>query len=140
MNSELRLSRRKWLGISLGTAIILALAFLAVRFALNQPSTLGDSDAVRSTFESGYQIIRMDVVTSGWRPASFSIKQGVPVKWIINGKELTNCDDAIEVPSLNLHFQIHRGEQTIEFTPDRTGVIPWSCWMGMINGSFLVEK
>jgi plastocyanin domain-containing protein len=140
MSSKLRLSKHKWLWISLGTAVILALAFLAARFAVHQPSTPGDSGAVQSTFEAGYQIIRMDVVASGWKPASFSLKQGIPVKWIINGKELTNCNNAIDVPSLSLHFQIHKGEQTIEFIPDRPGVIAWSCWMGMINGSFIVEK
>ncbi len=36
-------------------------------------------------------------------------------------------------------FDIKRGEQIIEFTPQKEGIIPWSCWMGMIPGVFVVE-
>jgi len=43
------------------------------------------------------------------------------------------------VPKLGLMFDVREGEQTIEFTPQEAGVIPWSCWMGMIPGSFVVQ-
>lgn len=26
-----------------------------------------------------------------------------------------------------------------EFTPTKDGVVPWSCWMGMIPGTFIVK-
>ncbi|MBU0981032.1 MAG: sulfite exporter TauE/SafE family protein [Nanoarchaeota archaeon] len=89
--------------------------------------------------EDGYQIIRMDVTRYGWEPDKFVLKKGVPVRWIINGKEITGCNNAIQVPKLGLKFDIQRGEQVIEFTPDETGSIPWSCWMGMIPGIFIVK-
>ncbi len=89
--------------------------------------------------KSGFQEIRMDVTRSGWVPNKFILKKGVPVKWIINGKEITNCNRAIQVPKLGLNFNIKPGEQVIEFTPKEEGVISWSCWMGMIPGSFIVK-
>lgn len=61
------------------------------------------------------------------------------MKWIIEGKELNYCNHRIIVPSLGLEFDVVKGRQTIEFTPQQTGVIPWSCWMGMIPGSFIVQ-
>ena len=64
--------------------------------------------------------------------------KGVPVQWIINGKEITGCNRAIQVPAYNLEFDIVPGEQVIEFTPTETGTVAWSCWMGMIPGSFTV--
>jgi nucleoid-associated protein YgaU len=42
------------------------------------------------------------------------------------------------VPDLGLEFDVKEGEQTIEFTPTKQGLIPWSCWMGMLQGDFLV--
>jgi len=85
------------------------------------------------------QEIRMEVNRYGFVPSTFELKKGVPVKWIINGKELTGCNNAIQVPSLGMEFKIKKGEQIIEFTPKQAGTIRWSCWMGMIKGSFIVK-
>lgn len=85
------------------------------------------------------QEIRMEVNRNGFEPDTFVLKKGVPVKWIINGKELTGCNSAIQVPKLGLKFRISKGEQVIEFTPTEAGTIRWSCWMGMIPGSFIVK-
>lgn len=88
---------------------------------------------------AGYQVIRMEVNKRGFQPDTFVLKKDVPVKWIIDGKELNYCNHRIIVPALGLEFDVVKGEQTIEFTPRQAGVIPWSCWMGMIPGSFVVE-
>jgi len=84
------------------------------------------------------QTIEMDVITSGFSPNHFVLSRGIPVKWIINGKQVTSCNHRIIVPSLNLEFDVKKGLQTIEFTPTKAGVIPWSCWMGMLHGDFEV--
>lgn len=88
--------------------------------------------------KEGYQEIYMDVTARGWSPDKFILKKGVPVHWIINGKELTSCNSAIQVPKYKLEFKIKPGEQTITFTPTELGVVSWSCWMGMIPGTFVV--
>jgi len=88
--------------------------------------------------KDGYQEIYMDVTSRGWSPDKFILKKGVPVKWIINGKQLNGCNNGIQVPKYGLNFQIKQGEQTIEFTPTESGVVSWSCWMGMIQGTFVV--
>jgi uncharacterized protein len=88
----------------------------------------------------GYQVIEMDVLRSGYFPDSFVLKKDIPVRWIIDGKELTGCNNAVQVPSLDLEFDIEEGKQIIEFTPTKTGVISWSCWMGMIPGNFIVTE
>ncbi|MBU2634062.1 MAG: sulfite exporter TauE/SafE family protein [Nanoarchaeota archaeon] len=88
----------------------------------------------------GYQEIKMEVDRYGWTPDKFVLKKDVPVKWIINGKEINGCNNAIQVPKLGLKFDIKKGEQIIEFTPTEEGVISWSCWMGMIPGTFIVKE
>jgi len=87
-----------------------------------------------------YQTIYMNVTASGWQPDTFTLKKGVPVKWVIDGQEITGCNKRIQVPKLNLQFDIKKGPQTIEFTPTEAGTIPWSCWMGMIDGKFIVVE
>ncbi|MBW3004653.1 sulfite exporter TauE/SafE family protein [Candidatus Woesearchaeota archaeon] len=89
--------------------------------------------------QDGYQTINMEVNRYGWSPDSFVLKKGVPVRWVINGKEINGCNNAIQVPKLGLKFDIKQGEQVIEFTPTEEGVISWSCWMGMIPGTFIVK-
>ncbi|MBW6471298.1 MAG: sulfite exporter TauE/SafE family protein, partial [Methanosarcinaceae archaeon] len=105
----------------------------------NVPSSIANDKSYFPPIVNGYQEIRMDVTRSGYMPNAFLLKKGVPVKWIINGKDLTGCNNAIQVPAMGLQFDIQKGEQIIEFTPEEAGKIKWSCWMGMIKGSFLVE-
>jgi len=86
------------------------------------------------------QIIEMEANRFGYTPKRFTLIRGVPVKWIIDATEITSCNNRIIVPSLNLEFDLRPGPQTIEFTPQKAGVIPWSCWMGMIRGEFDVVE
>lgn len=100
----------------------------------------GADVGVNTDIKDGYQEIRMEVNRYGWKPDKFVLKKGVPVKWVIDGKEINGCNNAIQVPKLGLNFDIKRGEQIIEFTPTKEGTIPFSCWMGMIPGVFIVKE
>ena len=86
------------------------------------------------------QVIRMSVNRQGFVPSEFTLHKGVPVKWIIQGEELGYCNHRIVIPSLNLEFDVQPGENIIEFTPAQSGILPWSCWMGMTHGVFLVHE
>jgi hypothetical protein len=101
----------------------------------------GNVDSTNIFIDSeGYQVIKMEVDKNGWNPDNFILQKGIPVRWEINVKELTGCNNAIQVPKLNLEFNLKQGKQTIEFTPDEEGIISWSCWMGMIRGTFVVTN
>ena len=120
------------------------LALTGTGYDFNSLSTefnyLGSTPTDNSiTIKDDYQEIKMEVNRYGWSPSKFILKRGVPVKWIIDGKEITGCNNAIQVPKLDLKFDIKKGTQTIEFTPKETGTISWSCWMGMIPGVFVVK-
>jgi sulfite exporter TauE/SafE/phage tail protein X len=88
--------------------------------------------------QPAFQTIVMDVVESGFRPNHFVLVRGVPVHWVVNGKKITPCNRRIVAPTLGLEFDVKKGRQTIEFTPQAAGVIHWSCWMGMLRGDFTV--
>lgn len=82
----------------------------------------------------GKQIINMDVVSSGYIPNYFSVKKGIPVKWIVNGKNVFGCQGYFVVPSLNIQKALEPGENIFEFTPKEPGFINFSCGMGMYRG------
>ena len=84
------------------------------------------------------QTIRMDVLKSKFSPNRFTLRKGVPVKWVINGKEMNECNKVIVIPQYKMRIELKDGAQIVEFTPPESGVVPWSCWMGMIPGTFIV--
>ncbi|MFH0892241.1 MAG: sulfite exporter TauE/SafE family protein [Candidatus Falkowbacteria bacterium] len=86
-----------------------------------------------------YQTINMDLTYSGYSPNVLYIKPGLPVRWVINVKQMTGCTDAIMIESLAIKKDLVYGENIIEFTPP-TGVkeIKFSCWMRMVWGKFIV--
>ncbi|MBN2701000.1 MAG: sulfite exporter TauE/SafE family protein [Methylothermaceae bacterium] len=88
--------------------------------------------------DASEQVIHMQALARGYEPNRFVLRRGVPVKWVIEGKELTGCNRVILVPKLNLEIELKPGTQTVEFTPREIGRISWSCWMGMLHGEFQV--
>lgn len=96
--------------------------------------------AAESLICNAEQTINMDVLKTGFSPNKFTLCKGIPVKWVINAKELNECNKAIVVPQYGLEVTFKPGIQIVEFIPTDTGVIPWSCWMGMIPGTFIVVE
>ncbi|WP_260839359.1 sulfite exporter TauE/SafE family protein [Methylomonas koyamae] len=84
------------------------------------------------------QTIRMEVLENRFSPNKFTLRKGVPVKWVIDVKELNQCNKEIVVRDYGLEIQLRQGAQVVEFTPPEAGVVAWSCWMGMIPGTFIV--
>lgn len=69
-----------------------------------------------------------------------TVLKDVPVKWtIVADKEnLNGCNYKMQIPKFNIIKELALGDNIIEFTPDATGKIPYSCWMGMIRSSITV--
>ncbi len=88
------------------------------------------------TLENGVQVVRMTETNSGYSPNQFSIKKGVPVKWIIEAKAPYSCASVLLVPKLKIQKFLKAGENIIEFTPTESGQLPFSCSMGMYTGVF----
>jgi sulfite exporter TauE/SafE len=86
----------------------------------------------------GVQEINMKVDRYGWEPDSFVLKKGVPVRWNINVVELTGCNNEIVVRDYGIAAKLKGGTNVVEFTPTESGIVRWSCWMGMIPGTFIV--
>ncbi len=95
-------------------------------------------DRTNVKVESGVQIIKMDVDSSGYSPNLFTIKKDIPVRWLINGKNVYGCQAAFVVPALGVQKTLQPGENKIEFTAKEAGTINFSCGMGMFRGQIEV--
>ncbi len=93
-----------------------------------------------ASLAGGIQEINMTVTSGGWTPDKFVLKKGTPVRWNIDVKQLTGCNKEIIVPAYNLDIKLKQGLNVVEFTPTSEGTVSWSCWMGMIPGSFVVKS
>ena len=86
------------------------------------------------------QTVEMHVKYSGWDPATIHIKAGARVTWNIWGNEVTSCTSRIVVPSLGISQALTTGKNVITFTaPAAAGTVPFSCWMNMVRGQFIVD-
>lgn len=90
--------------------------------------------------EDGVQVINSTL--SPGRYPNIKVQAGIPVKWIIDAPagSINGCNNRMIIKQYGIEYSFHTGENVVEFTPDKTGKIPYSCWMGMIRGSINVTK
>ncbi|MGB9883509.1 MAG: sulfite exporter TauE/SafE family protein [Microgenomates group bacterium] len=86
----------------------------------------------------GKQVIKMDVVSSGYSPNVLTVKKNIPVKWVVNGVNVLGCQGYFVVPSLGISQALNQGENIFEFTPREEKPIYFSCGMGMFRGKIEV--
>lgn len=92
-----------------------------------------------SEISDDMQVVKMDIDWN-FKQTEFQIKKGVPVRWEINGINVSGCTNQIVIPQLDIRKDIVSGKNIVEFTPEEEGVIPFSCWMGMQGGRFIVTE
>lgn len=90
------------------------------------------------TMENGVQVVRMKEISNGYSPNKFTIKKGVPVKWVIDAQAPYSCASSLTLSKLGIRKTLKAGENIIEFTPKEAGKLPFSCAMGMYTGVFTV--
>ncbi|MEK9156204.1 MAG: sulfite exporter TauE/SafE family protein [Patescibacteria group bacterium] len=88
--------------------------------------------------KNGVQVVNMTQDLYGYAPDSFTVRRGVPVKWIINSTDNRSCAASIIFSKFGIRKILKTGENVIEFTPNETGDFRFSCSMGMYRGVFRV--
>ena len=68
------------------------------------------------------------------------VQKGIPVELTITADEssITGCNQTVVFPAFDVKKALTPGDNVITFTPDETGLIPYTCWMGMLDGRILV--
>ena len=86
------------------------------------------------------QLVRMTVQYGAFSPNRFVIKKGIPVRWEVQGVDISGCASTLVAPRLGINQTLVKGLNVFRFTPKEAGSIPFSCSMGMIRGTFSVVE
>lgn len=124
-----------------GLAVILLGWFNLVNGSrlISNKQEVSDINKSNAVVSGKVQEIKMTEDYNGYTPRTFTVKAGVPVRWIITAKAPFSCAASMVVPSYGINKQLKPGENIIEFTPQQEGEIPFSCSMGMYRGKLIVE-
>lgn len=114
----------------------LNLSGIDVNAFINQKVSSIPGNDPNVTFENGVQIVKMRQTSTGYSPNSFTIKKGVPVKWIVTSEDAFTCAASIVSSKLGIRKNLEAGENIIEFTPTEAGQARFTCSMGMYSGVF----
>lgn len=109
----------------------------ATIFGMGLPN-VSASPAVVANTDVTEQTVDMIVSAFEYKPASFTVKKGVPVHWQIYARESSGCTSTLISRELGINKKLIRGMNDITFVAKRTGTIAFSCGMGMVKGSINV--
>ncbi|HYF81511.1 MAG TPA: sulfite exporter TauE/SafE family protein [Clostridia bacterium] len=137
---------KKLLKLSSVLVIILGLIIVNRGLVLQGNGTLGNfinskqvtSEIMLPEIMNGFQVINTSANSNGYEPNYFILEKGRPVNWVITGDSVNSCNSEIVIPKLNISQKIKEGYNIIKFTPEETGELGFSCWMGMLDGKFIV--
>ena len=88
--------------------------------------------------QSGVQVVEAQLKSSQY--PSIVVQKGVPVQFNLVASDaiLNGCNETVEFPAYDVEKRLQAGDNIIEFTPEKTGTISYTCWMGMIRGKIEV--
>jgi sulfite exporter TauE/SafE/copper chaperone CopZ len=97
-----------------------------------------DTSGFAPVMRDGYQLVEIDVSPNGYAPVT--VKKGTPVRFNLKAESgnLNGCNNAIIIPKYGVQKSLKPGDNVVEFTPEETGIVPYSCWMNMIRSSITV--
>ena len=88
----------------------------------------------------GKQYIQMEVTEyATYAPSTLTVQEGVPVEWQIYGADFMGCANTLILPAFKVNSFIKPGMNTVRFTPTKSGRYTFSCSMGMVRGTMIVQ-
>ncbi|HHV64457.1 MAG TPA: heavy metal transporter [Peptococcaceae bacterium] len=129
---------RKMMKTSAVLVMVLGIIMLNRGLGLSGVSVFASSPGEIASIKGNIQVVTTSL-DSG-RYTQITVQKGIPVKWIIEVEEgnLNGCNNPLIIPKYNYTKELQYGKNVIEFVPDKTGKIVYTCWMGMIRSNITV--
>ncbi|KKQ35424.1 MAG: hypothetical protein US50_C0015G0016 [Candidatus Nomurabacteria bacterium GW2011_GWB1_37_5] len=105
---------------------------------INFETRQNNNEAFIPEIIDGKQIVKIEQYAGGYYPNEITIKKNIPVKLIVTSTNTYTCASQMTIPKLGIYKNLKLGDNEIEFTPERTGPIVFTCTMGMFSGFFNV--
>lgn len=104
-----------------------------VLVSLGSETAAGNSQGTGTPSQDA-QVVRITQKANGYFPTTISVKKGRPVKLIIDSEDSYTCAASLLIPKVGVRKTLTPGENVVEFIPEKSGPIPFSCSMGMYRG------
>lgn len=119
--------------------MVLGVVMLGRGLSLSGIALPGSDNNVRfAQVEGNVQTVSIEVQPNKYVPVV--VQKGIPVRFVLKAEalNLNGCNDIVIIPEYDIRKTLQPGENIIEFTPQETGRISYSCHMGMIKSSIQV--
>ncbi len=92
------------------------------------------AEASGAAEENGIQHVRSELDYGDY--PTITVRAGMPVQWNlhVDSKKLNTCNGELVIPAFGIDVKLEPGDNIISFTPEEAGTIPYTCWMGMLDG------
>ncbi|MGE7987946.1 cupredoxin domain-containing protein [Lysinibacillus fusiformis] len=97
------------------------------------------TNEVQAEQKDGYQEAVIKVEPYGYTPENVKVKVGVPVKLHFQKSFAGGCLSFLLIEDFQLEKTLKKGDNLVEFTPEKPGIYTFHCGMNMYFGKILVE-
>lgn len=83
---------------------------------------------------------KITISKRGYEPKEIAVKKGQPVRLEFFREDEENCGEELVFPKLDIRRKLPVGAtETVEFTPQESGEIGFTCGMDMLRGKVIVS-
>ena len=98
------------------------------------------SSAVAADSTGGVQRAKIEV-DNGYDPAVVRVHAGRPVRLEFHRVDQSSCTEEVVIPDFGIRSFLPTGRTTpVEFTPTAAGSHEFTCGMGMVRGTIVVDE
>jgi cobalt-zinc-cadmium efflux system membrane fusion protein len=108
------------------------------RLGLRPPAAAGPGSTAAPG--SPQNVSRVIVSEKGFEPARVAVRSGVPARITFVRTSDATCATEVVIPTLNIKRALPLNQPvTVEFTPQKTGDVEFTCGMQMFKGTVVVQ-
>ncbi len=112
-----------------------AIAFVVWFFWLKKQA------GTRAALTSGGWQEQLVLVKGGYTPDTIVALAGKPLRLIFQREEASPCSETVVFDAFGKSARLPEGQPTVvELMPKEPGAYPFTCQMGMLRGTLVVEK
>jgi len=133
-HNEIRIKKKTLLYV--GVFFVLALFLYVSSVSVQGYTTKGATPTKNS---GDVQVVKVSFKNYAYVMAPSTIKKGTPVRMEFDLDTVVGCMRSVVISSFNVRKNLAEGDNTLEFTPDKSGTFWITCSMNMGRGQFTVE-
>ena len=119
------------------TSIATSVTLLAVMFL---PLAAQGARKPKTRLPGKVQSATVTLTDKGYQPKSLKLRRGIPARVTFIRKIEETCGKAIAIPQYNIRRELPLNEPVVlEFTPNKPGEFNFTCGMGMLRGTLIVQ-